>query len=1128
MFGKTIVMGSMAAALPSCVSISLVLGLLTPHVHAQTLTTLYSFSGSDGYFPEAGLTLSGSMLYGTTYYGGAGYNGHPQSGNGTVFSLPAGGGSLTVLASFNGPNGSNPQAGLTVSGNKLYGTTVYTASGNGGGTVFSVPLGGGNPTVLGAFNGSNGIFPVAGLTLSGNTLYGTASEGGAFGSSSGGYGTVFSLPLSGGTPAAIVSFSGTNGTWPFAGLTLSGSTLYGTTNIGGANSDGTVFSVPLSGGAPTVLTSFSGSNGSLPRAVLTLIGNTMYGTAEEGGAYGDGVVFSVPVSGGTPTVLASFNGSDGKYPESDLTLIGDTFYGTTLQGGTYSQFGGGGTIFSLPVSGGTPTVLASFNNSNGFSPVAGLTLSGNTLYGTTEFGGAYGDGTVFALALPTPEPGTLALVGAMLAAAFVWRRCRHRLALIAAITLLSTSVARADVFNMPTGQTSLQFVTVGDPGNRADTVVMYDYTTGYGSVNYRFEMGKYDVTLGQYCQFLNAVAASDSYGCYNSNMLGGGGSFPFCITQSGSPGSYTYSVSGSNPQAANMPVYCETWGDAARFCNWLQNGQPTGAEGNGTTETGAYQLSGGTTWAALMAVASPAHSGSGAAHYFLPSENEWYKAAYYKSGGTNAGYWTYPTKSNTAPDNSLALAHSETNDANYIINSTYTDPTNLLTPVGTFSDSPGPYGTDDMGGDLNQWNEANNFGNGYRGLRGGSFIDVGATVLASSGRGYGYPLAEAADIGFRVASSVAVPEPGSIALILVGAIGLLGIGRRRLRSRIMQGLLAAVMMASAFSAKASTIPMPTVQVGNAGNAADTNTGSNFGAVGYTYNIGTDDVTLTQYTAFLNSVAATDTYGLYNTKLGTDLNVAGISRSGLSGSYSYAVIGDGQRPVTYVSWYDAVRFVNWLGTGNTESGAYTITSGGSNSGTVTVPTTAQRDAWAAASSGIYWYLPDENEWYKAAYYDPTIAGSNKYWTYPTKSNSAPSGDAPPGGTNSANINGNNGFALTQSTSFSSSQNYLTDVGAYSGSPGPYGTFDQGGDVFQWNDLNPDVTSSPLGVRGGCWANSSIALVSASRPSYNPTHENTDVGFRVASVPEPGSITLALAGGVLSLALARRRCAATRSR
>ena len=277
--------------------------------------------------------------------------------------------------------------------------------------------------------------------------------------------------------------------------------------------------------------------------------------------------------------------------------------------------------------------------------------------------------------------------------------------------------------------------------------------------------------------------------------------------------------------------------------------------------------------------------------------------------------------------------------------------------------------------------------------------------------------------------------------------------------------------------------MATVPVGNAGNAADTTIADDdttgYGEVGYNYNIGTYDVTLTQYTTFLNAVATTsDPYGLYNPSMGTDSNMAGISRSGSPGSYHYAVIGDGQRPVTYVSWYDAVRFVNWLGTGNTENGAYTITGGSNNGGIVTVPTTAQCAAFAGGSSTV-WYLPDENEWYKAAYYDPTISGSNKYWLYPTKSNSAPSGDAPPGGSNSANIYGNNGFALTQSTNYSSSQNYLTDVGAYINSPSPYGTFDQGGDVYQWNDLNPDVNSSSRGMRCGSWRGYSSFLESSYR-------------------------------------------------
>jgi formylglycine-generating enzyme len=317
-------------------------------------------------------------------------------------------------------------------------------------------------------------------------------------------------------------------------------------------------------------------------------------------------------------------------------------------------------------------------------------------------------------------------------------------------------VARADVFNMPSGQTSVQFVPVGNAGNAADT-------TGYGSVGYDYSMGKYDVTVGQYCQFLNAVAKTDTYGLYDIFM----GMVPYSystikITRSGSWGSYSYAVTGSYTQAANCPIFYVGWGDAARFCNWLQNGQPTGDQGNGTTETGAYTLDGATTYAALMAVTRNA-----GATYFIPTENEWYKAAYYKGGGTNAGYWLYPTQSNTAPDNSLALATTEPNDANYH-KSGYTDPTNILTPVGTFSASPGPYGTYDMGGDVWQWNETA-VSSSSRGLRGGDW-SLYSDYLASSCRFDGSPTCEYNNFGFRVAS---VPEPDSLTLVACGAVAAL-------------------------------------------------------------------------------------------------------------------------------------------------------------------------------------------------------------------------------------------------------------------------------------------------------------------------------------------------------------------
>ena len=128
------------------------------------------------------------------------------------------------------------------------------------------------------------------------------------------------------------------------------------------------------------------------------------------------------MSGGSPNLLATFNGTNGEYPVGGLTLVGNTLYGTTQNGGAY----GYGTLFSLPVSGGSPTILVSFNGSNGEYPYGGLVLSGNTLYGTTGEGGAYGDGTVFALTVP--EPSTFALLGVGAIGLFAcgwWRRKRN-------------------------------------------------------------------------------------------------------------------------------------------------------------------------------------------------------------------------------------------------------------------------------------------------------------------------------------------------------------------------------------------------------------------------------------------------------------------------------------------------------------------------------------------------------------------------------------------------------------------------------------------------------------------------------------------------------------------------------
>ncbi len=376
------------------VGILVLLYLVVGRAHAQTLTTLCSFNGSNGNGPNAGVTLVGSTLYGTTATGGATWSGG-TSGDGAVFSIATSGGNPTTLCSFNGSNGEWPEAGLTFVGSTLYGTAAVGGANNEG-TVFSIATSGGSPTTLCTFNGGNGAWPLAGFTLNGSTLYGTTANGGN------GDGTVFSIATSGGSLKTLCSFNSSSGETPFAGLTVNGSTLYGTTRYGGADGDGTVFSIATSGGSPTTLCSFNSSNGQYAQASLTLNGSTLYGTTYYGGGNGDGTVFSIATSGGSPTTLCSFNGNNGANPAAGLTLVGSTLFGTTSGGGA----NGDGTLFSIPTSGGNPRILCSFNGSNGSDPLAGVTLNGSTLYGTTCGGGANGNGTVFALNI---APATIAL-----------------------------------------------------------------------------------------------------------------------------------------------------------------------------------------------------------------------------------------------------------------------------------------------------------------------------------------------------------------------------------------------------------------------------------------------------------------------------------------------------------------------------------------------------------------------------------------------------------------------------------------------------------------------------------------------------------------------------------------------
>jgi len=307
----------------------------------------------------------------------------------------------------------------------------------------------------------------------------------------------------------------------------------------------------------------------------------------------------------------------------------------------------------------------------------------------------------------------------------------------------------------------------------------------------------------------------------------------------------------------------------------------------------------------------------------------------------------------------------------------------------------------------------------------------------------------------------------------------------------------ALAFALSFPCAATAITIDTVLVGNPGNAPRVETGTTggvFGGVAASYRIATTEVTNAQYVTFLNAVAASDPNGLYNTNMGF-ASRGGIVRTGAFGSFSYSVKPDvpdggpdetnytyGDKPVVYVSWYDAARFANWVNNGatagaSTETGAYTMANGPS----------------VSRNTGSSWFLPTEDQWYKAAYYK---GATNVYYNYPTGSNTAPDNVLP------ADDSGNS--ANYYVSDFTQNPSYpFTTVGAYAQSKSPYGTADQGGNVWEWTDMygtNPNgTTNTSMRIRRGGSADTEATMIkSAYRESKLGTTELDNMGFRLATI------------------------------
>jgi uncharacterized repeat protein (TIGR03803 family) len=378
----------------------------------------------DGANPAAGFALAGGVLVGTTLNGGS-----QGAGTAFTLSLD-GTNFYTFRTFTNTPDAGNPQAEPAFTGSRFFSTSAAGGSSGGGaifagqtnGSV--IVLRSFNAVSADYATNSGGASPSAGLALAGDTLYGTTTAGGAAAN-----GIIFALTTNGATFSMLRNFSaldvptGTNtdGAAPLGGLILSGGTLYGTASGGGAGGSGVVFSLSTNGANFTVVHSFApmdvliGTNadGALPIGGLVVFGNQLYGTTFAGGFGGRGTIFSLQTNGGGFTVLHHFTATDpvtatnadGASPSAGLLLSTNILYGTAAAGGA----GAAGIVFSINLSNQQFATIRSFaalasngTNTDGAFPVASLVRAGGSLYGTTFSGGPGAAGTVFSVAIPAP------------------------------------------------------------------------------------------------------------------------------------------------------------------------------------------------------------------------------------------------------------------------------------------------------------------------------------------------------------------------------------------------------------------------------------------------------------------------------------------------------------------------------------------------------------------------------------------------------------------------------------------------------------------------------------------------------------------------------------------------------
>lgn len=320
---------------------------------------------------------------------------------------------------------------------------------------------------------------------------------------------------------------------------------------------------------------------------------------------------------------------------------------------------------------------------------------------------------------------------------------RHKRALAVALFTVACIVM---IVPSAQAQLDIQLTTIGKAGNAADT-------TGYGAVDYDYQIGTTAVTNAQYAAFLNSAAKSDPYGLYNTSMNGYYGG----ITRSGTAGSYTYTV---KDDRGDNPVNLVSFLDAARFSNWLTNG----ANDSASTETGMYTIVQHSI-AAYSFVSARNEDAWAAGGYAITSEDEWYKAAYYNLDGE---FYTMYATGDTI---NTTQANYDSSNPNIVADDAY---------------APEQNGTYGMMGNVQEWNEGSFTEAGviYRFIRGGAYTSRDYALESGDRSQYTHVGWEYQNTGFRIATLAFVPEPSTYAGIIAAlALGFVVL-RRRKRVRV--------------------------------------------------------------------------------------------------------------------------------------------------------------------------------------------------------------------------------------------------------------------------------------------------------------------------------------------------------